>query len=93
MITYEEFLREKIGNDEIYCFKDSYFIFISSENSNKGHAIIELCKILDIDLKDVDKYTEIKITKSINIITPGLNLILGNPYKIIVERVIPNDKT
>ena len=47
---------------------------------------------LDIDLKDGDKYTEIKISKNINIITPGLNLILGNPYKVIVERVIPNDE-
>lgn len=48
---------------------------------------------LNIFLTESDKYKEIKITESVNIITPGLNLVLEDPYEIAVERVIPNDET
>ena len=71
---------------------DSIDIVLLINNGTNIDEIKSKYSDLDIDLKDVDKYTEIKITKSINIITPGLNLILGNPYKVIVERVIPNDE-
>lgn len=71
---------------------DSIDIVLLINNGTNIDEIKSKYSDLDIDLKDADKYTEIKITKSINIITPGLNLILGNPYKIIVERVIPNDE-
>lgn len=36
-------------------------------------------------------YTKIKISNDVSVMTPGLNLILGNPYKIIVERNVPNE--
>ena len=72
---------------------DSIDIVLLINNGTNIDEIKSKYSDLDIDLKDADKYTEIKITKSINIITPGLNLILGNPYKVIVERVIPNDET
>lgn len=71
---------------------DSIDIVLLINNGTSIDEIKSKYSDLDIDLKDVDKYTDIKITKSINIITPGLNLILGNPYKVIVERVIPNDE-
>lgn len=35
-----------------------------------------------------EEYTTIKLFTSIEIITPGLNVILDNPYKISVSRVI-----
>lgn len=35
-----------------------------------------------------DKYIEVNLSSSINIITPGLNIILDNPYKIEAKRVI-----
>lgn len=71
---------------------DSIDIVLLINNGTSIDEIKSKYSDLDIDLKDLDKYTDIKITKSINIITPGLNLILGNPYKVIVERVIPNDE-
>lgn len=37
---------------------------------------------------DSEDYTTIKLFTSIEIITPGLNLVLDNPYKISVSRVI-----
>lgn len=48
---------------------------------------------LDISLTENGKYKEIKITENVDIITPGLNLVLDDPYEIVVERVIPNDET
>ena len=71
---------------------DSIDIVLLINNGTNIDEIKSKYSDLDIDLKDVDKYTEIKISKNINIITPGLNLIFGNPYKVIVERVIPNDE-
>ena len=41
--------------------------------------------------EDNKDYTKIVISKDINVITPGLNLVLGNPYKISIERNIPNE--
>lgn len=46
---------------------------------------------LKIDTENDGKYTTIKITETVDIITPGLNLVLGSPYVVKVERVIPND--
>lgn len=45
---------------------------------------------VSIDVNSDDKYTKIKVYKKIDIITPGLNLILGDPYEVIIERTIPN---
>ena len=37
------------------------------------------------------KNKTIKLFTSVNIITPGLNIVLDNPYKIEVSRVIYNE--
>lgn len=36
-----------------------------------------------------DGYVKIDLMIPIEIITPGLNLILGNPYAVTVERLVP----
>ena len=35
------------------------------------------------------EYNHITVKDNVKIYTPGLNLILGNPYEIMVERYIP----
>ena len=35
-----------------------------------------------------NNYVNVKLTKSVEIITPGLNLIIKNPHTILVSRVI-----
>ena len=35
--------------------------------------------------------TTIKLEQTISVNTPGVNLIIGNPYKISVDRVIYNE--
>lgn len=60
----------------------------------KNNDSIEDIKILYPDLiietSSDSKYTTIKIYEQIDIMTPGLNLVLGDPYEVIVERVMPN---
>lgn len=45
---------------------------------------------LMIDINSDNKYTTIKIYENVDIMTPGLNLVLGDPYEVFVERTIPN---
>ena len=45
---------------------------------------------VDIKLTNEEKYTIVEISTKVNIITPGLNRVLGNPYIVKVERKIPN---
>ena len=57
-----------------------------------GTSIDEIRKIYsenDIRISNDGEYYVFKITTSINLITPGLNKILGDPYIINVERIIP----
>lgn len=66
---------------------------ISMYQNNEDYK--EIQKNLNKDLKKTslkikkdDKYIEFRITKSIDIITPGLNLIFNNPYRVSSKRVI-----
>ena len=43
---------------------------------------------IKIEYQYDDVFTKIKLTKDVDIITPGLNVILKEPYEIVVERVI-----
>lgn len=45
---------------------------------------------LSIDTHSDSKYTTIKIMCDVDVMTPGLNRVLGDPYEVVVERVIPN---
>ncbi len=59
-----------------------------------GKSIEDIDKIYsDVSIKreDNNDYIKIKISRDINVITPGLNLILGNPYRISIERNVPNE--
>ena len=45
---------------------------------------------IDIEISSDDKYKNVVISDKIDILTPGLNRILGNPYEVKVGRKIPN---
>ncbi len=77
---------------------------ISSEKNNLENESIDIVMMIKNDttidkIKEVyadvnvessvkDKYMNVKISKKINIMTPGLNLIIGDPYNIVIERNI-----
>ena len=54
--------------------------FLSKEDKN-----------MDLTIKQDDSTLEFVISKKIEIITPGLNLVFKNPYKLEVKRVIYNE--
>jgi len=63
-----------------------------------GNSIEQINKNLQKDIKKIelkvtknDKFVEFIIIKKIEIITPGLNLIFDNPYKIETKRVVYNE--
>ena len=55
-----------------------------------GNSKLKL-KDTSIDAQPKDDYIDITLTKEIEIITPGLNIIFNNPYKLQVTRSILND--
>lgn len=68
-------------------------IYEGNNNSN------EIYEYLNKDLKNVtysskndNKYTYIELEMDYEFITPGLNIVLGNNYKIKCERVILNEQ-
>lgn len=69
------------------------------EMYKKNNAEEEITKMIKknnkdnvLDIKLDEKYITFKISRDLNIITPGLNKIIGNPYKISEALVIENDK-
>ena len=86
----------------VYDFGMIYNKKISLENTStdivslyrSGKSIDEIRVLYtDKDISiDVDNdYDKISIEDKVKIITPGLNRILGNPYKISVVRYIPHE--
>ena len=65
---------------------------VSMVKNNKDiNEINSMYPGVDIEKSEESDYTKILISSNVNVMTPGLNLILGNPYKIEVERNIPNE--
>lgn len=73
---------ENTSNDVINLFK----------NNNDINNLRNTFNNYDIKIEEVSDYYKLTITDKINLITPGLNLILSNPYEIKVERVVSNVK-
>lgn len=68
---------------------DSIDIVNSFKNGNSIEEIDNMYEDSSVSITHEGEYYKIKVTTSINLITPGLNRILGDPYLISVERVVP----
>ena len=63
------------------------------ENESNVNIISKNYEKLKIELVPFESdYQKVTITKEINLITPFLDRILGNPYLIKVERIIPRNE-
>lgn len=67
------------------------------KNENTYDNILKELKKDDKDLKleianNNNEYIEFKLIKDVEIITPGLNLILGNPHELDIKRVVYYDE-
>ena len=60
------------------------------KNGDNIHDIKMLYPDIDIDISSDSKYTTVKIYEIMDIMTPGLNIVFGDPYFVEVERIIPN---
>lgn len=57
------------------------------KNDDNINDIKSLYPDVNIVINSDDKYTKIVISSDVDIMTPGLNRILGDPYNVTVERV------
>lgn len=82
-ILYQKYELENILDTVTDMYKQEKFSEINSYLSDK-EVVLSYDAIEDTET--------IKLSKAININTPGLNLVLKNPFIINVERVIYNEK-
>lgn len=68
---------------------DSYEIVELIESGKSIDEINQLYKDIDIYTTINNGYKVISIKKNVNMITPGMSKIIGDPFVIEVERVIP----
>ena len=79
-----------IFNSKSNLENDSADIIELFKNGTSIEEIKEIYTNNSIKLSNNGDYYTFTITTSVNLITPGLNKVLGNPYTINVERVVPN---
>lgn len=70
---------------------DSVDIINLFKNGTSISSIEDIYDDISINVSTNDKYYKFSINSSVSLITPGLDRILGEPYLIKVERVIPYD--
>lgn len=68
---------------------DSYEIVELIKNDTSIDEIRNIYKDIDVNISIKDKYEIISMKEEVNVITPGMSKILGDPFIIKVERVIP----
>lgn len=59
-------------------------------NGKKLNEIREVYPDISVDINDSTEYILVKISDDVDIMAPGLNLVLGDPYRVTIERKISN---
>lgn len=68
---------------------DSYEIVELIKNDTSIDEIRSVYKDIDINISVKDKYQVINIKENVDMVTPGMSKIIGDPFVIEIERVIP----
>lgn len=61
------------------------------KNDKTKEEITNIYNDINIEINSSNEYIRLTISKDVDIITPGLNRVLGDPYNVKVERIIYND--
>ena len=78
----------KIFNEKNTLENTSIDIIELYKNGKSINEIKNKYNDINITINIDNNYLTIKLKKEIEIITPGLNIVLDNPYPIEVERVV-----
>ena len=78
----------KIFNEKNTLENTSIDIIELYKNRKSIDEIKDKYNDIEINTSVSDNYLTIKLKKEIEIITPGLNIVLDNPFPIEVERVV-----
>lgn len=63
------------------------------QNGKDEQELLTIYSKLDVEINDYEEdYKKITIIKKIDLITPFMDRILGNPYLLEVERIVPYDE-
>ncbi len=79
-------------NSLINMTSDAVKLYEKNKNHDEILAVLNKEEKLEsLEIYEKDSLIYIKLSKNVSLITPGLNLIFKNPYKITTTRVIPNE--
>lgn len=85
----------KIGNNDLFYNQVNYYIFVSSSSSNKGQGIAELCKKINIELKDTiaigDDFNDLDMFKVVGH-SVAMENASKNIKKVVDEITLSNDE-
>lgn len=70
---------------------NSFDIVEFVKNDKTEEEIISLYSDVNLNIIYEEELVRINLSRDVDVITPGLNRILGDPYVVNVERVIYND--
>jgi Flp pilus assembly protein TadG len=62
-----------------------------NDNKNKEEIINNIDKNIEVNITNKNNDIVVELNTKVTIMTPGLNLVLKNPYKVKVSRVINNE--
>lgn len=71
---------------------DSNDIVLMYKSGKTVDEISNIYKPIVVMNKIDSEYTEITVSDKLKLVTPGFNLIFGNPYEITVKRYIYNEQ-
>lgn len=96
IFVFIDFGRIFVNKNQLESLSTSVVQYLSKDNDDLNvnaylNKITDVKTEIEVSEKD-DKYLSIKLSRSVALITPGLNLILGNDYKVTCERVIINEE-
>jgi hypothetical protein len=81
ILYYKNNLESKM-DDVITLYKD---------NKNDSEIKEFIGNDIDFFISTNDDYLEFQLSKEVDLVTPGLNLVLGSPYYATTKRVIYNE--
>ena len=66
-------------------------IALYNDDKSYDEIVSKLDKDITLNISNDNEYVYFEVSKDVNIFTPGLNAVIGDPYKANAKRVLPNE--